>query len=55
MLAFWYERGIGEEQAHELVQRGVGFASAAAHAAEQVHLFNFDRGTVWWDDVVIRL
>ena len=40
----------------ELVAREVSFASAAAaDHADEIHLFNFDPGTVWWDDIVIRL
>ena len=37
-----------------LVANNVGFASKAAQRAEQVHLFSFDPGTVWWDDIAIR-
>ena len=39
----------------ELIQDAIGFASDAAQAAEEIHLFNFDAGVVWWDDVLIRL
>ncbi len=37
------------------VASGVKFASADAQHADEIHLFNFDEGTVWWDDLVIRL
>lgn len=39
----------------ELVASAVAFASTAAQLASEVHLFNFDDGTVWWDDIVIQL
>lgn len=39
----------------KLIESGVGFASAEAQHADEIHLFNFDAGTVWWDDIVIRL
>ena len=39
----------------ELIAGGVSFASADAQHADEIHLFNFDDGTVWWDDIVVRL
>jgi hypothetical protein len=34
----------------------VAFASStAADNVDEIHLFSFDRGTVWWDDLVIQL
>ena len=44
-----------EEHVRALIASGVDFASTDAEHADEVHLFNFDRGTVWWDDITIRL
>lgn len=38
-----------------LAASGVAFASSAAQRADEVHLFSFDPGTVWWDDIAVRL
>ena len=37
----------------DLIESGVGFASAAPQHADEIHLFNFDAGTVWWDDLTM--
>ena len=41
----------------EVVAQGVQFASTDVTLATselRLHLFNFDAGTVWWDDVAVR-
>ena len=38
-----------------LAGNDVAFAASAAEQAEEIHLFSFDPGIVWWDDIAIRL
>ena len=37
-----------------LTASDVPFASSVT-TGEEIHLFSFDPGTVWWDDIAIRL
>ena len=39
----------------ELVASDVAFASSEAKVVDGIHLFSFDEGTVWWDDIQVRL
>ena len=39
----------------EAVASGIAFASDKVQHVDELHLFNFDAGTVWWDDIVLAL
>lgn len=37
-----------------LVAPAVPFVSASGQDARELHIFNFDAGVVWWDNLVVR-
>ena len=59
--ASWTEEMVPEMEDLELTLDGqlisndVEFAWEGSQSPLELHLFNFDSGTVWWDDFVITL
>jgi hypothetical protein len=51
----WPYRSVDLRLDGTLVASDVGFASSDVQHADEIHLFNFDEGTAWFDDIVIRL
>ena len=39
----------------ERIASNIGFASSSVQHADELHLFNFDKSVVWWDDISVAL